>query len=514
MSERNFSSQEEILMPKKSWQPKYNYSEVIVKALMEIEGAKAVIDHVTLPPAVENELRHRTRVRSSHFSTFIEGNRLTLSEVAELLEGNPAVPQNRERDVLEVRNYWNALLKVEKWASSKTTLTEKSVRQLHAILEKGKRAKPTSYRDGQNAVRDSITRDIVYMPPEAEDVPILMAEMISWINRAEKENIPVPIIAALIHYQLGTIHPFWDGNGRTARLLATFILNRGGYGINGFLSLEEHHARDLTGYYDSLMVHPNHNYYMGRADASLNKWLEYFLKTLAFVFTVATIFFPLAIAEVDSIIVHNVINFESGAIPSDEQGRTLKALEKKITEKIKYFPRGAFIRLGSRSPKDSYEAHQRKYCYHAGQEAVKALCDSERVHDDLWLARSNDYTPYIVVREWVIIQPWQEFRCFVRGRKLVGISQYNYLNHEVFSEIIDNADRIEWTLRKKIEQVAPLLLLDDIVVDLVYKAKGIGNTIVNTAILLEVNPYSPYTDPCLFNWSKDSFKFFEFRYFK
>jgi Fic family protein len=274
-------------MPKKSWQPKYNYSEAIVKALMEIEGAKAVIDHVTLPPAIENELRHRTRVRSSHFSTFIEGNRLTLNEAAEVLEGQAAGPQNRERDVLEVRNYWNALLKVEKWAASKTPLTEKSIRQLHAILEKDKRAKPTPYRDGQNMIRDSITRDIVYMPPEAVDVPTLMAEMIVWINKSEIESIPVPIIAALVHCQLVTIHPFWDGNGRTARLLATFILHRGGYGINGFFSLEEHHARNLTGYYDSLMVHPNHNYYMGRAEASLNKWLEYFLKTLSDVFTEA-----------------------------------------------------------------------------------------------------------------------------------------------------------------------------------------------------------------------------------
>ncbi len=273
-------------MPKNPWQPKYNYSETIVKALMEIEGAKAVMDHVTLPPAIENELRHRTRIRSSHYSTSIEGNRLTLNEVAEVLEGQELV-SHRERDVLEVRNYWNALLKVEKWAASKTPLMEKSIRQLHAILEKGKRAKPTPYRDGQNAVRDSITREIVYMPPEAEEVPILMAEMIAWINKAEKENIPVPIIAALVHYQLVTIHPFWDGNGRTARLLATYILHRGGYGINGFFSLEEHHARDLVGYYDSLMVHPNHNYYMGRADASLNKWLEYFFRTLACVFTEA-----------------------------------------------------------------------------------------------------------------------------------------------------------------------------------------------------------------------------------
>lgn len=266
------------------WQPKYNYSEQVVKFLMEIEGAKAVMDHVTLPPAIENELRHRTRVRSTHYSTFIEGNRLTLSEAAEIIEGQVPDPPDKERDALEVRNYWNTLLEVEKWASNRVPLTERLICQLHALLEKGKRAKPTPYRDEQNVVRDSVTKAIVYMPPEAKDVPVLMTEMVAWFNKAEKENTPVPIIAALTHYQLVTIHPFWDGNGRTARLLATFILHRGGYGINGLFSLEEHHAKDLAGYYESLMVHPHHNYYMGRSAADLNKWLDYFLKTLAHVF--------------------------------------------------------------------------------------------------------------------------------------------------------------------------------------------------------------------------------------
>ncbi|MBA1341692.1 MAG: hypothetical protein C5S40_06070 [ANME-2 cluster archaeon] len=80
---------------------------------------------------------------------------------------------------------------------------------------------------------------------------------------------------------------YYDGNGRTARLLATFILHRGGYGLNGFFSLEEHHARDLGAYYNALVVHPHHNYYEGRADADLTGWVEYFIKILAGVFTAA-----------------------------------------------------------------------------------------------------------------------------------------------------------------------------------------------------------------------------------
>lgn len=228
--------------------------------------------------------------------------------------------------------------------------------------------------------------------------------------------------------------------------------------------------------------------------------------------SVATVHFPLTTEEVDALIAHNIMSLENGEILTDEQGQILRRLEEKIDRLIKHFPRGAFVRLGSRSPKDSYEAYLKKYCYKTGKEAIMALCDSERVNDDLWLAKSNSYTPHIAVREWIVIHPWQEFRCFIRNKKLVGISQYNYLHREVFSEIKENADRIEWALRKKAEAVAPILPADDVIVDFVYKMREHGDVVVNEVILLEVNPYSPYTDPCLFNWSKDKFENFEFRF--
>ncbi|MDP2864791.1 MAG: Fic family protein, partial [Elusimicrobiota bacterium] len=75
-----------------------------------------------------------------------------------------------------------------------------------------------------------------------------------------------------------------DGNGRTARLLATFLLQRDGYGLRGFFSMEEHHARDLKAYYATLAVHKHHNYHGGRAQADLTGWVEYFITLLAVVF--------------------------------------------------------------------------------------------------------------------------------------------------------------------------------------------------------------------------------------
>lgn len=269
------------------WKPSYTINANIARALMEIEAAKAVVENTPLSPAVEAELRHKARVRSTHYSTSIEGNRLTLKEAEQVIQGKKTHFYGRERDVKEVRNYWDALLKVEDWAAKKVELSEDLIKRLHAFVEKGKHAKPSPYRDGQNVIRDSASGTIVYMPPEAKDVASLMAEMVRWVHQAQKENIPVAIIAALAHYQFVTIHPYFDGNGRTARLLATFILHRDGYGLHGFFSMEEHHARDLARYYKSLDVGKHHNYYMGRAGVDLTAWVAYFVSLLAKVFTQA-----------------------------------------------------------------------------------------------------------------------------------------------------------------------------------------------------------------------------------
>ena len=266
------------------WNPVYTISPTIARGLMEIEAAKAVVDHTPLSPAIEAELRYKARIRSTHYSTRIEGNRLTLKQAQRVIEDKQKGKRLQQRDVKEVRNYWDALLKVEDLAGKNTAFSEDLIRQIHGIVEKGARSKPTQYRDGQNVIRDSGSGGIVYMPPEAKDVPSLMKAMVRWVQKAEKEKIPIPIIAAMVHYQFVTIHPYYDGNGRTARLLATFILQRDGYGLHGFFSMEEHHARDLAGYYDSLVVHKHHNYYFGRAEADLTSWIEYFVALLARVF--------------------------------------------------------------------------------------------------------------------------------------------------------------------------------------------------------------------------------------
>ena len=269
------------------WQPRFTITPAMTRDLMAIEAARAVVERVPLTPAAEAQLRREARLRSTHYSTRIEGNRLTLAEAEKAIEQRRSTFHGRERDAREVRNYWRALLRVEEWAASGRKFSEDLVKKVHALVETGPRARPTPYRDGQNVIRDAASGAIVYLPPEAADVPVLMASLERWVRRAEADRLPVPLTAGLVHYQFVTIHPFFDGNGRTARLLATFLLHRGGYGLNGFLSLEEHHARDLAAYYRELAAHPHHNYYEGRADADLTGWLEYFTRTMTAVFDAA-----------------------------------------------------------------------------------------------------------------------------------------------------------------------------------------------------------------------------------
>jgi Fic family protein len=114
-------------------------------------------------------------------------------------------------------------------------------------------------------------------------VPGLMTELVGWIN-ASQASLPIPVIAGIAHYQFETIHPFYDGNGRTGRMLTTWILYRNGYELGRFYALEEFYAEDLPGYYSALVTHLHHNYYFGRHQADLTPWLNYFLRGMALVF--------------------------------------------------------------------------------------------------------------------------------------------------------------------------------------------------------------------------------------
>ena len=206
---------------------------------MRIEAIREEFHGLPITPMVLASLRETARLASVHYSTQIEGNRLTQEEVVEVIKQGKFIP-GRERDVKEVAGYYVAQEEVEKLVAQKSKLSQTSIKKLHALVMGGgtKKVTPTPYRDGQNVIRDSLTGAIVYMPPEAKDVPVLMHDLMNWINDTQQTDFPYPLIAAMAHYQFATIHPYYDGNGRTARLLTTLILHKGDYDLKGIYLLK------------------------------------------------------------------------------------------------------------------------------------------------------------------------------------------------------------------------------------------------------------------------------------
>ena len=105
--------------------------------------------------------------------------------------------------------------------------------------------------------------------------------MIKEFDNKTSKDIPIPIKAGIIEYEFVTIHPFWDGNGRTSRLLANYILKAYGYDLKGFYVMEEFYDKNINDYYNSLEMGLHHIFYFGRKDAVITEWLEYFISTMA-----------------------------------------------------------------------------------------------------------------------------------------------------------------------------------------------------------------------------------------
>jgi Fic family protein len=266
-----------------NFNPVYVISPNIAKHLMRIEAAKQKVCLLPVNPGVLASLRETAKLYTTHYSTMIEGNRLGPNQVKEVLKLKGHFP-GRERDEHEVKGYYAALDQLEQYAAQNHPITEKVIQTLHALVMSDGRTRvtPTPYRDGQNVIRDGSTGMIVYMPPESKDVQSLMRHLVAWIK--ENDELPCPIIAAIAHYQFATIHPYYDGNGRTARLLTTLILHLGGYDLKGLYSLEEYYAKNLLAYYRAISIGLSHNYYFGRVESDITPWIEYFVEGMAFAF--------------------------------------------------------------------------------------------------------------------------------------------------------------------------------------------------------------------------------------
>ncbi len=264
-----------------TYNPIFRTTASMIKNLGRIEASRQIVEALDMPLALEREMRQEASVKMTHYSTKIEGNRLTLKQTKEMLAGKEVIA--REIDKREVINYYNSLELIHKVAQSGKPITENLIKEIHSVIQKGilKGKLRGEYREAQNAIYDSITRKPVYFPPEAKDVPGLMESFVGWLNH-DRETHAI-LKAGVAHYQFVTIHPFMDGNGRTARALATLVLCKEKYDLKQFYSLEEYYAEDLKGYYNALHACQGVHYY-DKPNPDITLWLEYFLKGAAIVF--------------------------------------------------------------------------------------------------------------------------------------------------------------------------------------------------------------------------------------
>lgn len=252
----------------------------MLQGLLAIERAKERFDGTRIPPTLTGKLRKSSRKRSSHASTKIEGNPLTEKQ------SDAAIDSSRRhylKPEQEVRNYFNALGFLDKCLAESRPFSRDLILEVQRIVVHGESAEKAGFRGPMPpgvlfAVYDDATGRADYIPPEAKDIGPLVDELVRYVETTDDHPV---IRAAVVHYQLVTIHPFEDGNGRTARLLSDYVLDRGGYGFNQIGSLEEYFAYDIDEYYRSLQMGLPPLCYDGRLDPPHPEiWLSYFVRMM------------------------------------------------------------------------------------------------------------------------------------------------------------------------------------------------------------------------------------------
>ena len=247
------------------FEPQFTYTDKIVNYIAEIASAKEVISNAKIIPLYDTQLKQEALIRSSHYSTSIEGNPLNLDEVETLIKNNQEPTTKAEQEVL---NYFNVLNHLDQYSDE--IITCDTILSVHKDLTKDLLRNPEydgKFRDTRVFIGNLHTQEINYMPPDAYKVPGLVDDLLDWLNNSADEMYSV-IIAGILHYELVRIHPFVDGNGRTSRLMATLILSVHKFNINNYFTLDEYYNQDRQAYVDALhSADKNHD---------LTNWLEYF----------------------------------------------------------------------------------------------------------------------------------------------------------------------------------------------------------------------------------------------
>lgn len=244
--------------------------------LEEIERIKFRIERMLIMPKHEQWLRREAFIRTAYSSTMVENGTIPEQEMERIAKASPAaeIPKNRP----DVAYYGRALEFVD-FLSDFMDIDishEAIVRQIHWLLMSGihdTHIQPGTYRTVPNWIEHQGVK--IYESPFHVDVPILMRDFSLWLG--EHQGIHPVLQAGIAHGHMIAIHPFVDGNGRAARLLATLLLQRNGYGFRKLLSLDAYYQRNRDEYIQALGQSLGQRF---STDYDLTPWLDFFTKSI------------------------------------------------------------------------------------------------------------------------------------------------------------------------------------------------------------------------------------------
>lgn len=257
------------------FRPNFLITNKMLQKVAKIEACREIIANAPLVPQWEAKFREDAVLRTVFHGTHIEGNDLSYTEAKDVLAGK-TIP-SRDRDVQEILNYRAVMGFIDdEYQNTRKEITEQVIKTIHKLtVEKLLPAQDAGhYRKTQVVVRNAKTGEVTFRPPNAIEVPYLMNEFITWLNSNESQEINAIIRAGITQYEIVRVHPFLDGNGRTARSAATLLLFKEGYDVKKFFSLEEYYDKNPHEYYTALQS-------VTSEERDLTFWLEYFSEGLA-----------------------------------------------------------------------------------------------------------------------------------------------------------------------------------------------------------------------------------------
>lgn len=257
------------------FKPRYTITDKILNNIAQITAGRETIEQSKLIPKWELKLKKEARLHNAHSSTSIEGNKLTLEQVTALAENKEVTAT--EKDKKEVLNYLKTLDLIPEYAGKKAIDIKLFLNIQENItagtLQNSKDCGVLRNRQvfvGRRIFDGTGFKEVVeYMPPKTKDVPRLVTEFLDWLNRDKARIINPVILAGIVHYEAARIHPFIDGNGRTARLMASLVLYKSGFDHRRFFALDDYYDENRSAYYTALKTVQT-----DRGD--ITRWLEYF----------------------------------------------------------------------------------------------------------------------------------------------------------------------------------------------------------------------------------------------